>query len=318
MFCFSTYSKAQVFVVGEVTDGLQIAGNAANTGLTLEQAIQQLLTTLDGLDIMEDSNIDFKAMKGWLNDVFGEGSSYMKVYQFLRDSQQWVSMINSLNSQMKTFESITKMLSSSNNILYNAQLTTSLIYQANSMLQMVQRTIDQTKKLLEDTGISKSDKIKLADEAAQECEAITRYGTDELLNEVAAIQTRASIQEAMNFLAGNPPGTGLSNMGSSTSFYDEDVDINDDLTPRTDGSSNASDSLVDIEARSNLTGSFSGVYALAFILLGLLSAMSLVIAYVRYTRGDYQGEFAFIKVAAGLLIFTILLVVLNNTFKSIL
>ncbi len=166
---------------GVINDPGQTAANEINTGLQLGAAAEQLAKTIKEIGILDDTGINVDAVTGWLDDTFGEGSTYMKVYETVKDYNSWRAMIKNLNFQIQNLEKTWQLASEFKSLGYSTQMTTRLLRQTNSLLRMMERTVEKTKEILADTGLSKAEKQQKADEMAREANEAVIDGNDELI-----------------------------------------------------------------------------------------------------------------------------------------
>lgn len=283
----------------------------AQTLQSMMDAFQQLMSTLDQLDVLDESLFDFKGMKEWFDKSFGEGSSYQQIRAFAQDLQMLQQMANSLNMQMKACEQYISLFQQWGSYGYNPNMITQMIYQVNSTLQTVQRMIDMGDKILRDTGLTRAEKKQEVDKLVLQIDREAYVKRVLLEYEMKSLEEARAALQFDNFLMGRNPDEGLNVIGSAAGTGEAAV-VTDNLTQRDEGSVTVAEAVGDAADNNNLRNAWKNGFSVVSILMAFLAIFSVVVAFVRYSRGDHGSERMFVRIAVACVAVVIVLSVLTR------
>lgn len=267
------------------------------TAQSMIDALQQLTSTLDQLDVIDEQLFDFKGMKEWFDKSFGEGSTYARMKDFAQDLQMLDRMTRSLNMQMKMTEQYALMLKEWQNYGYNPNMVTAMINQVNYSLQSVKRLIDQADKILRDTGLTRAEKKQEVDRQILKIDQESYVQRMLLEYEMQTLEEARAALQFDNFLAGRSPDDGLQVVGSGAGTGE--AVVRETLVETPEGSVSVDQAVGDAADSARLAGAGRNGFRLVSLLTALLCVMSIIGAFVRYAGGDPGGEKVFVRIAVA-------------------
>jgi len=272
-----------------VTDLPQIGTNLANTLTEVAQMLKQLGVAADQLD--------------WLDTVMDLAGQVQTV---LQDVGLLQSMFNSLQYQVSALKSYGLMLTNMEMEGFNVGMIQELRYRLESGYNTIKGMIDQGMKIMSDMGISKADKIKMAEEYAKNIVVESKSRTEDIQNDINVLSNVTALNQFDNMLEGKPANEGAGNFGSTTF---EDL-ISDEYVETTTTSEEAfgTDS-----TEVKHTGEMG--FRTVMLVLGILLAFSLIGVTIRFMRGDVRSEAGFIRIFVVIIAAAVLFTVLHAVMR---
>lgn len=278
-------AKAQFGVI----DPTNIATSIVNSIREVAQMASQLGVAIDQLD--------------WLDEVMDLAD---KLQDVLQDVGLLQSMFNSLQYQVNALKSYGQMLTNMEMEGFNVGMIQELRYRLESGYNTIKGMIDQGMKIMSDVGISKSDKIKKAEEYAKNIKNESDSRVDEIQDDINVITNLKALNQFDNLLDGKPANEGVDNFGSSTFedlISDEYVETN-----TTQEEAFGSDS-----TEVKHTGEMG--FRTVMLILGILLAFSLIGVTIRFMRGDVRSEAGFIRIFVVIIAAAVLFTVLHAVMR---
>lgn len=267
-----------------VTDLPQIGMNLSNTLMEVAEMLKQLGVVTDQLDWM-DTIMDYAGqIQGLLQDVGTLGYMY-----------------NSLQYQAETMKTYLQMIQNMENTGFDPSVIIALKAQVQTSYENVKLMIEQGMKILADVGISKADKMKMAEEYAANVAAKAETETQELQDEIDMLEATRGMMQFDNFISGKGPDEGIAEVG---------VLLGDETPEIETTSEEAFGADVGIVKESSKSG-----FQIFYILLGILLAFALIGTTVRYMRGDYRSEGGFMRIFAVIVAGAVLFGVLQGFMR---
>lgn len=272
-----------------VIDPANIATSIVNSIREVAQMASQLGVAIDQLD--------------WLDDIMDLAGRLQTV---LDDIGTLRYMYNSLLYQTEMLKNYGQMLLNMEQQGINPSIILQLRGQLETGYNTVKDMIEQGMKLLSDTGIPLADKLKFAQEYAQNVadESIAR--AEQIEADVDMIEGVWGLIEFDNLLAGEPANAGLSGMGSVTV-----QDYIHDTEP--ESSTSMEEAFGSDVSEVKRTGAMGGKTVM--LILGFLLSFSLIGIMIRFMRGDPRSEAGFMRVFVVIVAAAVLMTVLNAVLR---
>ena len=168
-----SFAVSALLVCGEVrTARAQVVTfDPLQTMQSILDAFDALMTSLDNLDVLSEFSGSFTRMKDWFDGAFGEGSAIQSIFQLASDINEVDRMVKALNLQVKQCGVYAKMIGEWSQYGYNPDLVASLLRQVQRTMEVVQGLVDAGTKVLSDSGLSRADKIEMADKMISKAES---------------------------------------------------------------------------------------------------------------------------------------------------
>lgn len=268
-----------------VTDLPQIGTNLSNTLTEVAQMLKQLGVAADQLD--------------WLDTVMDLAGQIQTV---LQDVGLLQNMFNSLQYQAMALKSYGEMLTNMEMQGFNVGMIQDLRYRLQYGYDTIKNMIDQGMKIMSDVGISKADKIKMAEQYASNIIAESEGRIKDIQNDVNVLTGVTALNQFDNLLEGIPADAGVSNIGSTT--FDELISDEFVETQTSAEEAFGSDS---VEVKH--TGEMG--FRTVMLILGMLLAFSLIGVTIRFMRGDMRSEAGFMRIFVVIIAAAVLFTVLH-------
>lgn len=239
----------------------------------------------------------------WLDTVMDLAGQVQTV---LQDVGLLQSMFNSLQYQVSALKSYGLMLTNMEMEGFNVGMIQELRYRLESGYNTIKGMIDQGMKIMSDMGISKADKIKMAEEYAKNIVVESKSRTEDIQNDINVLSNVTALNQFDNMLEGKPANEGAGNFGSTTF---EDL-ISDEYVETTTTSEEAfgTDS-----TEVKHTGEMG--FRTVMLVLGILLAFSLIGVTIRFMRGDVRSEAGFIRIFVVIIAAAVLFTVLHAVMR---
>lgn len=304
-----------LLLVRPVTARATFVWDPGQTLSALYNALEQLNQTMENLGVAQDQLFDFRGMKDWIDRSFGEGSTFKQLYDTYQNAKLMKSYMDQLKSMAKATQHYTDYLKNNwAGDYFNPDGVTRLINHLSMMGNTFNSMMELFETMMMDNGLTRGEKIqqveKMTEELNQQCYHQTREFEEYLL---WLEQSKAAVS-AINFLTGNSDLTdGLAYVGATSEASAESVETpaSDDFTTVAEGSVGV-DKIITGSDYTNLSTGTKNLFSIITILFGMLSALSLVTAYIRYARGDYGAERIFVRIGVAGVFVTILLSALSK------
>jgi len=311
MLSLCQVSRAQYAVF----DAEGLANDIYQGGMQAEQWLRENTNAIESLHNIE-------VMNSWIDQHFGEGSTWQKIMGKVKESRDMVSLLGSVNRATKDYIDYTKYISTHFEDL-DPSVTARMIRMTSDLLKKTESCYEAAYELIADDQMSYDQKriflrrsAKEAESAADEMEETVESminGTSAAKGATVALgildgMDQAGIEDLLKGVGGNSIWAKAYG-GTDRSAVDETLK---DPEPVEKG---------DVTTREVL-GQDSHVFGdgmrtafkILSVLLGLLMVGMLVIVYIKWNRGEYgagdYGERGFmsiyIAIAVGSFILSIL------------
>lgn len=266
-------------------DPSHIAISVFNGTREIAQLLQQLGISMEDIEFMRDIMSTVEGITGLLQDVGVMNSMYQ-----------------SLMAQLNTAKAYGVMLTQMQQAGYNPGMISGMAATLKSCVSMVKLMIEQAKKILMDTGLSKAEKMNKAEEYARNISRVSEELTASVEAQIASAEHSRGLNQFYNLIDGQLPDYNLTEMTAPA---------RPTADPRDYGVGDGFDPSVQAEAQG------AGRHSMTIIefLLGALLALSLVVVTVRYMRGDPHSEIGFARIFVVLVGGVVLLTVLRVVMK---
>lgn len=248
-----------------VTDFPQISANLANNWREVSAILEELGINLEQLDWMET-----------IMDAAG------KISDFAKDLGMIQSLYRSLTFQAANIKYYAAKLKHMEEYGFNGYLITDLRRSLTYGYNTVVRLIKNSMKLLSDSGLSKSDKLKMLNDEIAKISSWVRYYNDKLDKRFGEAEIAQSYNEFFNLLEGKEANAEISGLYSDEGFQDTFVET---TVEEAYGDK--------AEEAKRITR--TGIYMI-YTFIGVLLAFSLIFLTIKYIRGDPGSENGFMKV----------------------
>lgn len=301
-----------------------IVSDPGNQAQSIMNAFMQLAEAMTQTGILDGSIMpDLYTAKKLFDEQLGEGSTYNNLLKAFNDAKYLKQLVKLYNEQLKYQNDLIKDLPQafgSCGLNYSTAITP-LIYQMTSSVNTIKAMTETLTKILQETGLSKGEKKETIERSLVLVEEEMTYKRLLAEYEVSCIEQAASSLQLINFLTGQDASYGMGNIvvgneladngGSSvTDRYAEDIVGN------AEGSVGVGQVVKDSVDMSNLNTATKNFFLILALMFGIFAAISTLLAYLRYTRGDYgsgdYGSRGFVRIAVAAFIFALVFSLLTK------
>ena len=282
---------------------------------SLYNALEQLNQTMENLGVSQDQLFDFRGMKDWIDRSFGEGSTFKQLYDTYQDAKLIKAYTDQLSAMAKSTKYYTDYLMKNwAGDYFNPDGVTRLVNHLSTMGNTFNSMMELFQKMMQDNGLTRGEKVQQIEKMTDDIKKQSYQQTREFEEYLLWLEHSKAAVQAINFLSGNSDlNEGLSYVGATTASSAEAATVpeRDNFNPVSEGSVSVSQ-IVDSDDYNNLNTGSKNLFTIITILFGMLSAFSLVTAYIRYARGDYGAERIFVRIGVAGIFMTVLLAALSN------
>lgn len=266
-------------------DPSHIAISVFNGTREIAQLLQQLGISMEDIEFMRDVMSTVEGITGLLQDVGVMNSMYQ-----------------SLMAQLNTAKAYGVMLTQMQQAGYSPGMISGMASTLEASVNMVKMMIEQAKKILTDTGLSKAEKMDKAEEYARNIGSASDEIRSRVEMQIAAAEHMRGLNQFYNLVDGQLPDYNL-------------TDLTLPSRPAVDNREYGAGDGFDPSVQNEAKGAGRRSLTLIEFLLGTLLALSLIGITVKYMRGDMHSEAGFARIfvvlVAGVVFLTVLRVVLK-------
>lgn len=270
-----------------VTDFTQIAANYKNSLAELAQMLKEVGVNIDQLEWL-DTIMD---LAGEIQDLLDDIGLFAEMYKTLTFQAKVMQYYLAVLKDMEAYGFRASMIQ---------EIKSRITYGYNTVKDMIAQAL----KILQDTGLSKADKVKMAKEYAENVKKEALNKTIAIQEAITEVRETQAVIEFDNFLMGRPAKENIENISLDYNLLGE-VDEQKFISEE--------------EALGEDNEKFKAInrhgIAIFYTVLAIMLLFALVLTTVRFMRGDPRSETGFFRILVVIVVASVVFTVLQGVLK---